>query len=194
MSDDWSPFRERVDGGAQKVNEAKEQKYFNRLMKMRIDHENRQRKILRDRDRNVFIGNVVHQQSDMDMPIARVKELHISDGTTMERQRIVAAERLEREKETRKCKEMKEELAVKSRAEKLVEYKLKEDENKRKSDEKAEMKFMADRCVHECKCTLHNIYIYIYISPHSAYSFPDMQTQVDPAYSCPASLCKCFTS
>jgi hypothetical protein len=175
LSDDWSPFRERVDGGAQKVNEAKEQKYFNRLMKMRIDHENRQRKILRDRDRNVFIGNVVHQQSDMDMPIARVKELHISDGTTMERQRIVAAERLEREKETRKCKEMKEELAVKSRAEKLVEYKLKEDENKRKSDEKAEIKFMADRCVHECKCTLHCVYIYIiyiiyiYIYIHSQF-------------------------
>jgi hypothetical protein len=144
------------------VNEAKEQKYLNRLMKMRIDHENRQRKILRDRDRNVFIGNVVHQQSDMDMPIARVKELHISDGTTMERQRIAAAERLEREKEARRRKDMKEELAVKIRAEKLVEYKLKEDENKRKLDEKAEMKFMADRCVHVCASRARSLQIILF--------------------------------
>lgn len=112
---------------------------------MRLGHEDRQQKLMRDRDKNVFIGNIVHQQSDMDMPESRVKELHISDGTKMDHMRGAVAQRLEREREARRSKELREEMMRRSKADKLNEFKMMEQGSKRMADDKIELKLQAAR-------------------------------------------------
>jgi len=141
--------RERVDGGAVGHDEKLDQRYRNRLARIRGGQIDRQERVLRQRDRQIYIGNNPAQKGErMDQEDdGKVKgvELALKEGTGMDRKREIQMERLVRDRERRELQEWKEELTLQAKARKLADYRHIQVEEAYKKLEKQEMKMLRDR-------------------------------------------------